>query len=171
MWRGIAVLLLAVGCGAVSGCADDPMPTSVESFCGGICEAVVRCSPGRSHALCQNDCVGDPLNRELSNIRPEAAAAVGACLAQESCETIFNGPFDACWDRAHAEIAPAAHLQAFCPGYATSAFNCGYVYGVEQCQNQLDIWTDAFLDALEACTQQATCDATDACLEARFGGN
>jgi hypothetical protein len=81
----------------------------------------------------------------------------------------LNGPYDACWDRARAEVAPSAHLLEFCPPYATSAFECGYWFPVEDCRIQLNIWTDAFLDSLAACTREATCDATDACLEARFG--
>ena len=68
-----------------------------------------------------------------------------------------------------ARTPPSPHLVEFCPGYATSAFDCGYSFPVEECRSGLNIWTDEFLDDLAACTQLATCDATDACLKARFG--
>ena len=75
-----------------------------------------------------------PRTEALTSIRREVAAVVGACLAEESCDTIWNGPYDACWDRARAEVAPSAHLLEFCPGYATSAFDCGYWFPVEDCR-------------------------------------
>jgi hypothetical protein len=103
-------------------------------------------------------------------VRPEAAAVVDDCLAELDCETIINGPFDACWDQARQETAPSAHLRAFCPAYSTSAFECGYFFSVEDCEARLNIWTDAFLDELAACTHAATCEESDACLDARFGG-
>jgi hypothetical protein len=96
---------------------------------------------------------------------------VGACLAEEDCPTIFEGPFDDCWDRAHSEISPSPHLLAFCPGYSTSAFECGAWFSVEDCRTILNIWTDEFLDGLAACTREATCEAESVCLENRFGGN
>jgi hypothetical protein len=172
MWMGVAVLILAVGGSALSGCADSPPPpSSVQSFCGGLCTGVARCYPGSSRSVCDRNCIGDPVNEDLTSIRREVAAVVGACLAEESCTTIINGPFDACWDRARAEVAPTTHLLEFCPGYATSAFECGYWFPVEECRNALNIWTDDFLDGLAACTQQTTCDAEDACLDRRFGNN
>ena len=169
MWRGVAVLALAVGCGALSGCGDSPLPASVESFCGGICQGVVRCQGG-SRSACESGCLAYPGNASLTSVRREVAAAVGACLAAEpSCQTILDGPYDACWDRARAEVAPSAHLLEFCPAYAMSTFECGYWYPVEDCRTQMNIWTDDFLDDLAACTREATCEATDACLAARFG--
>jgi hypothetical protein len=96
---------------------------------------------------------------------------VGDCVAKLDCDTVFNGTIDACWDLARAETPPSAHLISFCPGYATNAFECGYWFPVEECQARLDIWNDAFLDALAACTKAATCEATDACLQQEFGGS
>ena len=170
MWRGVAVLVVVWGCSALSGCGDSPLPASIESFCGGICQGVVRCQGG-SRSACENNCLIYPGNRSLTTVRREVAAAVGACLAAESCGTILDGPYDACWARARAEVAPSAHLLEFCPAYATSAFDCGYSYPVEDCRIDMNIWTDDFLDGLTACTQEATCEATDACLESRFGSN
>jgi hypothetical protein len=169
MWRGFAVLVLAASGSVGAGCGDSPPPASIESFCDGFCRGVVRCQGG-SRSACESDCLGYPGNWQLTSIRREVAAVVGTCLAAESsCDTILNGPHDACWDRARAEVAPTAHLLDFCPAYATWAFNCGYSYPVEDCRLDMNIWTDDFLDSLTACTQQATCAATDACLEARFG--
>jgi hypothetical protein len=102
-------------------------------------------------------------------VRPEAAAVVDRCLVDLDCATIFDGPYDACWDRASEETAPSAHLRAFCPPYSTSLFECGYWFSVDDCEDRLRIWTDQFLDGLAACTRAATCEETDACLEAQFG--
>ena len=82
---------------------------------------------------------------------------------------IFNGPFDSCWDRARSETPPTPHVVAFCQEHATWAFNCGYSLSVEECQTGFNIWTDEFLDDLAACTRLDTCEATDVCLEAKFG--
>jgi hypothetical protein len=168
--KGAAFLSVVAVWGAVSGCADPPPVASVESFCDGVCRGAARCDSRVSWRVCFNGCLTEPQNRSLDTVRPEAAAVVGACLSELDCPTIFNGPFDACWERAREESTPSAHLLAFCPPYATSAFECGYWFSVEECQARLNIWTDEFLDALAACTQEATCEATDACLESRFGG-
>ena len=171
MWRGVPVVLIAAVSGVVSSCADDPPPlSSVESFCGGVCEGAVRCDNRLSWQTCNNACVSDSGNQALATIRPEAAAVVGDCLSSQlACDMIFNGPFDSCWDRARSETPPSPHLVEFCVGYATSAFECGYWFSVEACQTGLNIRTDEFLDELAACTQLATCEATDACLKTRFG--
>ena len=169
MWRGVPVVLFAAVCGAVSGCEDPPPLSSVESFCGGACEGAVRCDDRVSWQICDDPCVADHQSGSLSSVRPEAAAVVGTCLASDlGCHEIFNGPFESCWDRARSETPPSAHLVEFCRGYATSAFDCGYSFSVEECQTRLNIWTDEFLDDLAACTRLATCDATDACLTAKF---
>ena len=171
MWRGVAVLVLAASGSVGAGCGDSPLPTSIESFCGGICQGVVRCQGG-SRSACESGCLVYPGNQSLTSIRREVAAAVGACLAAEpSCQTILDGPYDACWDRALAEVAPTPHLLEFCPAYAESAFECGFWFPVEDCRIELNYWTDDFLDSLVACTQEATCDAENACLRARFGNN
>ena len=171
MAKGGAFLAVAVIWGAVSSCADAPSLPSADSFCGRVCEGVVRCDSRASWQLCNNSCVSDPGSRSLVSIRPEAAAIAGSCVSALDCTTIFNGPFEPCWDRAREETPPSPHLIAFCPAYSTSAFECGYWFSVEECQARLTIWTDKFLDALAACTREATCEATDACLENRFAGN
>jgi hypothetical protein len=168
MWRGSLILLVvAVACAA--GCDDSP-PASVQSFCGGICAGATRCDARISQRVCQAECVGDPRNEIFDDIRPEAAAIYGACLAKEDCTTIFDGPFDDCWARAQAETATSPHLRAFCPDYSAAAFECGYWYSVESCQESLTLWSDGFLDRLMSCTQQAACEAQDACIETTFGG-
>jgi len=167
MVRG-AVLLVVVVCGAVSSCAGDPPPRpALESFCDGACQGAARC--GSSYQACYSSCRADPSSASLASVRPEAGEVVGGCLTGLDCETIFNGPYDACWDKARAQTAPSAHLIAFCGPYSTSAFECGYWFSVEECETRLNIWTDAYLDRLAVCTQQATCAETDVCLNAVFG--
>ena len=169
MVKGAALLSVVAVCGVVSSCSDDPQQASVASFCNGVCRGANRCDSRVSTSGCFNGCVSDPLNASFGDIRPEAAAIVGACVEQLDCPTIFNGPFDACWDRAREQTAPSAHLVSFCQPYSTNAFECGYWFSVEDCQARLNIWTDEFLNALTACTQRATCEETDACLESEFG--
>ena len=59
MWRGVAVLTLAAVAAVMSACGDEPLPASVESFCGGVCQGANRCS-GVSRSSCENDCLVDP---------------------------------------------------------------------------------------------------------------
>jgi hypothetical protein len=170
MVKGAVLLAVVVICGGVSSCAGDPPPRpSVESFCDGACQGAARC--GSSYQACYSGCVSDPGNASLGSTRPEAAEVVGDCLTTLDCQTIFNGPYDACWAKARAQTAPSDHLVAFCAPYSTNAFECGYWFSVEDCQTKLNIWTDKFLDRLAACTQMASCADTDACLEATFGSN
>ena len=169
MVKGRAFLSVVAVLGVLSGCADDPPPlSSIDAFCDGACTGVVRCSGGQWNA-CYESCRTDPRNRGLASIRPEAAAVVDACLPELECATLSNGPLTACWDRAREETAPSQHLRAFCPGYSTALFECGYWLSVEDCETHFNIWTDGFLDQLTTCTRAATCEETDACLEARFG--
>ena len=172
MAKGAAFLsVLAVVLGAVSGCSDPPAPRSLPSYCDGVCVAVNRCNSTVSRSSCDQQCLADPRNGSINALRPEAAVVVGDCISRLDCDTLFNGTTAACWDRARAETPPSAHLIDFCPGYSTYAFECGYWFPVEDCETKLNIWTDSFLDALTACTQEPTCDATDACLKQEFGGS
>lgn len=165
-----AALLAVIAVGAVSSCGGYAAPPpSVESFCDGVCRGAARC--GSSYQTCYNGCVSDPGNASLGTVRPEAAVVASDCLAALDCQTIFNGPYDACWDQARAQTAPSDHLVAFCGPYSTNAFECGYWFSVEECETKLNIWSDKFLDRLAACTQMASCAATDACLASTFGSN
>lgn len=170
MVRGAAFLSVVIVCGVVAGCDDPPPLSSIEAFCDGVCQGVARCNTSISWQGCYDGCRTDPQNGSLKTVRPEAAAVAKGCLSALDCATIFNGPYDACWERARVQTKPSAHLIAFCPSYSTSAFECGDWFSVEDCETKLTIWTDAFLDALAACTRQATCEATDACLKDQFGG-
>ena len=164
------MVLIAAVCGAVSSCDDPPPLSSVESFCGGVCEGATSCDNRVSWQTCNNSCVGDSQNQSLARVRHEAADVIGSCLASDlGCQAIFNGPFDVCWDRARRETPPSAHLVEVCQEYATWAFDCGYSFPVEECRTGLSIWTDAFLDEIAACTRLSSCDATDACFNTLFG--
>lgn len=168
--RGAAFLSVAIVFGAVAGCDDPPPLSSIEAFCDGVCQGAVRCSSGLTWQGCYDTCRTDPQNQSLATVRPEAAAVVKGCLSALDCATIFNGPYDACWDRARQQTKPSPHLIDFCPAYATSLFNCGYSLSVEHCEADLDIWTDAFLDGLAACARKPTCEEVDACLQDPSGG-
>ena len=170
MVRAGAFLSVIAVWGAASGCADDPPPVpSVVSFCQGVCTDAVRCGAGGGWQACYSGCMSDPQNNGLGFIRPEVAAIVGACLSQLDCQALFGNMLDSCWEKARAESTPSAHLVDFCPPYSANAFECGYWFSVEECQVRLSIWTDQFLDDLLACTREATCEATDVCLENQFG--
>jgi len=174
MARGAVFLSVLVAlCAAASSCGgDSPPPPSIVSFCDGGCRGTVRCNSNVSLQLCKEGCGTDPANHSLSSIRPEVAVVVGDCMAtQLSCALLSDGTNDLCWARARAEIAPPNSVRTFCQSFAKWEFECGYAQSVDDCASSLVIWTDKFLDSLTACTRQPTCDATEACLDQRFGGN
>jgi hypothetical protein len=174
MARGAVYLAMVVAlCGAASSCGgDSPPPPSIVSFCDGGCRGGHRCNSSVSVSLCNDACRRDPGNHALSSIRPEVAAIVGDCMANQlDCATLSGGTNDLCWERARDEIAPSDYVRTFCQSFATWEFECGYAQSVDDCASSLVIWTDTFLDSLAACTRQPTCDATEACLDQRFGGN
>src|SRR5262245_45735589 len=108
MVKGAVFLLVVAVCGAVCGCDDPPPVPSVDSFCEGGCRGAARCDSRISWQSCTNGCRVDPRNASLMKVRPEAAAVVGACVAQLDCPTVLNGPLDACFERAQAETPPSA---------------------------------------------------------------
>jgi hypothetical protein len=159
----------AVCVGGFASCEDRSLAPSVQSFCGGVCQGAVRCDPRISYQACSAGCVADSADG-LAKVRPEAAAAAGACLSTVDCTTFFDDPFDLCWGRARNQVEPSPRLRTFCPPYSASAFECGAWYGVEDCMWGYNLWTDDVLDAAAACTSAASCDAEFACLDQVFGG-
>jgi len=172
MVRVAAFLSVVAVCGAVSGCGDPPEPiASVDAFCDGVCTGANRCDSRVLVGGCYQDCRTDTRNQSLAFVRPESAAVISACIKQSDCATISSGRFEACWDRAREGGVPSAHAVEFCPAYATSAFECGYWFSVEDCEADFSVFTDPFLDAAAACTQLATCAAKDTCLNNLFGAS
>ena len=110
MWRGVAVLVLAVGVGwRAAEIRRARVGRELLRRCVRRASSAAGGGVALRHARAASRLPGEPVAERPYDA--EVAAAVGACLAAEpSCDTILNGPYDACWDRALAEVAPSSHL-------------------------------------------------------------
>lgn len=166
MAAGVAVgTLLALGGG--SGCSEpEPTPSQVV-FCDAVCGRAESCDSNRVNRSCFHDCVTAEVR--LAGVRGDAIAIVADCIGEIDCVTIFEGPYDACWQRAETETPRDVHTRDFCFAFSSALWECGWNYPVADCEASWGVWEDAVQDRVLACRGAASCAAFDACISVETG--
>jgi hypothetical protein len=165
----VIVALCPLGCGGDKG--TDPVETSSQAWCGGICTAQRRCGDVRTPESCLVDCI--LRNPWLASVSTAGAAAEKPCLAKLSCQvfgddTRWQTENDACWQNAKPAVEVTPHVRAFCADFAEAWFECGSWFSTEDCEHDYGMWSPSVVDRVARCMAGPTCTAFNDCVSAIF---
>ena len=138
----------------------DDYERGLAALCDGLHYGVRRCElPDPDPSYCGYHPTG---------VRGSSLAAVGACLRHEECARLaLEQPADHCFDEVRSTQPLSDGVIAYCESAATSYFRCNVWWSVEDCTEQMSLWSDDVLQAATLCHEQP-CDTLESCEKITF---
>lgn len=138
----------------------DSYANGLAALCDGLHEGFRRCGlPGAESSYCGYDPQG---------FRGSALAAVGACLRTEDCAQLgTDQPGEACFAEVRSTLPLSEGVIDYCESAATAYFRCNIWWEVEDCTQQVGLWSDDVL-ALAMTCHDHTCDTLETCEKLSF---